>query len=141
VTSSGLTLYPYQGGCNEWEFLYKDASGNVYSYGQNVSNPMNPSPYPQAELIVRGSLAAGMTWKNNLGFVTESVTVESPVTVTINGTAFTGYPVQYVDEYNPPSTGTIVYVAGYGPVQVTNWCVSPAVQENLTAAGIAAGSI
>ena len=141
ITVSGQTAYPYQGGCNEWDYLYKDSSGNVYSIGQTVSGTGAVTVYPQPQLIVRSQLSAGMTWQNNLGFVTESVSVGSPVTVTVNGANVTGYPIATTDHYSTPSTGTTVFVANYGPVQVTNWCPNPSVQENLTSVNISASSI
>ena len=131
-TIQGQTVYPYQGGCNATEYLYKDSSGNVYSIGQTINGVGSPQACPQPELLVKSRLSSGMTWNNNLGFVTESVSVGNPVNLTINGSSATGYPVSYTDSYSPPVTATIVYVANIGPVQVPNFCVSPSVAENLT---------
>ena len=140
-TFQGQTVYPYQGGCNATEYLYKDSSGNVYSIGQTINGVGSPKPYPQPELLVKSQLSSGMTWNNNLGFVTESVSVGNPVNLTINGSSAMGYPVSYTDNYSPPVTATIVYVANIGPVQVPNFCVSPFVAENLTSYSVSPTSI
>lgn len=137
----GQTIYPYQGGCNATEYLYKDSAGNVFSIGQTINGIGAPKAYPQPELLTKSQLSPGMTWNNNLGFVTESVSVGSPINLTINGSSSIGYPISYTDNYSPPVTATVVYVANIGPVQLPNFCTSPAVQATLTSYAISPTSI
>jgi len=137
----GQTVYPYQGGCNATEYLYKDVAGNVFSIGQTITGVGSPTAYPQPELLVKSQLSPGMTWNNNLGFVTEAVSVGNPISLTINGSSATGYPVSYTANYAPPITAIVVYVANIGPVQVPNFCVSPTVSDNLTSYSVSPTSI
>lgn len=127
ITVNGQTVYPYQGGCNEWEFLYSDSSNNVYSIGQNVLSPSAPTTiYPQPELLVKGTLTQGDSWTNNLGSIgTEKVTVSTPTPdFSVLGTTEQVWNLTYAD--TPGNTGTTTYAPNVGPVQVTNWCTTPA---------------
>lgn len=136
---SGKMTYAYQGGCNEWEFLYKDSQQDVYSIGQNVSSPTAPSLlYPSPELIVKGSMSAGESWTNNLGFGTETLTVGAATSVTINGTS---YPAWSITSTGYGESSTTIYVANFGPVFVTDFCVSPPVLRSLTSYAVSSSSI
>ena len=141
ATVNGQVAYPYQGGCNATEYLVKDSQGNVSSIGQSVSGTISQfQAYPQPELLVRGALSAGMTWQNNLGSIgIETATVGNPSAVTINSTAYTAYPITYTIPGYPGNTET--YVAGIGPIYVTDFCVNPPVTRSIISYGVSPSSI
>ncbi len=133
VGAGGQTTYGYQGGCQEREFYYKDASQDLYSIGQNPTGGLTPSTlYPSPELILKGAMVNGDHWQNNLGFTTEFVSVAGPVNVTINGAATPGWTLTYTDTQAGSTPNVITYVANIGAVQVTDYCVSPSAQRTLT---------